>query len=86
MLAVDVAQVWRQFSKQRHRHRAIAEKRARFASSQNLALDQQFAVFHRHPGVLQQRPASGLLGRFEDGRNPGAIRIGTDHVGRGAAS
>ncbi len=86
MLPVDIAQKRRDLPQQRHCYRPVSEKRARLAAGQNLALDQQLAIFHRRARLLQQLQQGRVPGRFKNGRHPRPLGIRTHHVGRRAAA
>ena len=84
VLSVDIGQVRRQIFQQRYRHRAAADEGARFAAGQDLALDQQFAVFDLEAGGFEQRAGWRRVAHVEDAGHAAARFAGADHVGRGA--
>src|SRR6185437_10311211 len=65
VLAMDVGQVGAEVAEERGGYRTAAEKGARFAASQNLALHQEFAIFDFHSRGLEQLANRGAVPDFE---------------------
>ena len=75
----------RQVLEQGHRHRPAADERARFASSQNFALDDQLAILDLEPGGFQQAADRRMIPHIEDARHARAGFSGANGLRRGAA-
>ncbi len=82
VLSVNIAQERRQILQQRHRYRPAAHERARFSARQNLALDQQFPVFHFQARGLQQAPHRRLVPHLKNSRHPRPALAGANHLRR----
>ncbi len=82
VLSVNIAQQRRQLPQQRNRHRAAAQKRARLAARQDLALDQQLAILDGEARRLEQRMYIRAIPHVEDTRHPPARLAGPDHLRR----
>ena len=84
VLPVNISQERRQFFQQRNGHRPAADEGARFSAGQDLALDEQLAVFDFQPGGFQQAAHGGLVAHVEDARDSRAGLARADHFGRRA--
>ena len=86
VLPVDVAEQRGQFLEHAHGYRTAPHEGARFSAGQDLALDQQFAVFDFKPGGFQQAADGGLVAHVENARHARPRFPRAHHLRRRAAA
>src|SRR2546425_838737 len=85
VLAVDLDERVPEALEQADRHRRVVDERAVAAAARELATHHDLALLHRESRLVE-RGRHAAVGHGEHRFHGGALGVGADHVGRGAAA